>query len=226
MRPKYCLPIITPHKAAVVETIQNNLADYEYFEVWLDYVEDIDEAFIHQLIELLGGRLILLFRRQNLEAIKMPFDHRLSILQLLKDTDVLVDLDINQQSVELDYIREHGLGLRTIVSYHNYEQTPNTVQLQAVIATMAGYRPGIYKLATLCNSPEDGLRLLDLLLQLKVSRQSVIVLGMGEFGRITRVFGAQLGNEMTFAPKVKDESSAPGQLTRDQLEIIFKELER
>ena len=48
---------------------------------------------------------------------------------------------------------------------------------------------------------------------------------MGEFGVVSRVFGALWGNEMTFAPAVKTEQSAPGQLTRSQLENIFKELE-
>ncbi len=112
----------------------------------------------------------------------------------------------------------------TIVSYHDYEQTPSAVQLQAIIDTMDEYQPAIYKLATLCNSQEDSLRLLRQLLELKAKGFRAIVLGMGEFGAITRVFGALWDNEMTFAPNKKAEQSAPGQLTRSQLQAILTEL--
>lgn len=48
---------------------------------------------------------------------------------------------------------------------------------------------------------------------------------MGEFGIITRIFGTIWGNEMIFAPKSIEGASAPGQLTKKQLEDIFKALE-
>jgi len=49
---------------------------------------------------------------------------------------------------------------------------------------------------------------------------------MGEFGIITRVEGILLNNEMVFAPLNKNESSAPGQLTRNELESIFNKLNK
>jgi 3-dehydroquinate dehydratase-1 len=224
MRIDYCLPIIKPSQTEVLEAIRAYDGDYRYFEVWLDYVGDTDEAFVKQLIELLGERLIVLFRRQNLEAIQMDLDQRCKILELLNNTPALVDLDVMTQTEELNYIREHTLALNTIVSYHNYQQTPDTVQLTAILDTIKGYRPGIYKLATLCANRKDALRLLEQLLELKSQNRRVIVSGMGEFGMATRVFGALWGNEMTFAPVVPAEQSAPGQLTRSQLETIFKQL--
>jgi len=225
MKPRYCLPIIKSKKTDVLAAIKDNEGNYNYFEVWLDYIDEVDEAFVRQLADILGKRLVVLFRRQNLEDIKMGLEERLAILGLLKDTEVLVDLDITTQAAELDHIREHGLTLKTIVSYHNYQQTPDTVQLKVIIGTMSKYQPSIYKLATLCGSPEDALKLLERLLEFRANGLDAIVSGMGEFGLVTRVFGALWGNEMTFAPKVKAEESAPGQLTRNQFENIFKELE-
>jgi 3-dehydroquinate dehydratase type I len=224
MRIAYCLPIIKTSQAEVLEAIAGNDQDYAYFEVWLDYVDRVDDAFIKQLIDTLNGRLVILFRRQNLEDIKMELDARLAILGLLKGTDVLVDLDVTTQAAELEHIKDSGLNLKTIASYHNYKETPDAVQLKAIIDTMNGYQPSIYKLATLCVGPEDGLRLLNQLLALKAEGLRAIVSGMGEFGAVTRVFGALWGNDMTFAPKDTRESSAPGQLTRGQLDTIFKEL--
>ena len=224
MRISYCLPIIKPSRAKVLAAIREHDDGYNYFEVWLDYVDGVDEAFIKQLVDLAGGRLVLLFRRQELETVKMPLEQRFDILELLSGTDVLVDLDVTTQTEELNYARDHNLRLNKLVSYHNYRATPNTVQLDEIVATMDGYRPGIYKLATQCDSAEDALRLLERLLALKANGHRAIVLGMGEFGRVTRVFGALWGNEMTFAPLTEADASAPGQLTRNQLETVFKEL--
>lgn len=222
---KYCLPIIKPNQDEILATIHANRQEYSYFEVWLDYVENADEAFVKQLTDELGESLIILFRRQQLEPIKMGIEQRYAILEQLSGGPVLVDLDVTTQTDELNYIRDHDLQLKTIVSYHNYQQTPDRVQIEAILDTIRGYQPSIYKLATQCVSRQDALRLLGHLLELKSQGRHVIVSGMGEFGVVTRVFGALWGNEMTFAPAVKTEQSAPGQLTRSQLDNIFKELE-
>lgn len=225
MKPKYCLPIIKTGQAEVLTAIHDNLADYSYFEVWLDYIHNLDEAFINHLIAMCGDKLLLLFRRKNLEPIKMDLAKRLHILNMLINTSSMIDLDVTTQVDELDYICEHDLSLKIILSYHNYEHTPDSVQLTEIIATMKGYHPHMYKLSTLCDSQEDALRLLQLLLRLKGQNLRAIISGMGEQGAMVKVFGALWGNEMTFAPVTASEQSAPGQLTRQQLEIIFKELE-
>ncbi len=135
-----------------------------------------------------------------------------------------VDLDITQQN-ELEYIREQSLAINTVISYHNYQETPDTEQLDAIIATIKHYQPAIYKLSTLCKEPEDGLRLMHLLLKLNEKNIPAIVSGMGEHGKLVKIFGALYGNIMTFAPQTKEEQSAPNQLTREQFEIIFQQLE-
>lgn len=224
--PKYCLPIIRTDKTSVMTSITDSLADYTYFEVWLDYVANVDEAFVQQLVKLLQGKLIILFRRQNLEPITMEFQRRVNILNTLSNTSVFVDLDVTTQAAELQHIHEHNLTVNTILSYHNYQNTPGPVQLTEIIDIMKGYQPTVYKLATYCKNQEDGLWLMQLLLRLKARGLRVIILGMGEQGTITRIFGTLWGNEMTFAPLSHAEQSAPGQLTKSQLETIFKEIGR
>ena len=102
--------------------------------------------------------------------------------------------------------------------------TPEDNKLREIIDIMDEYRPTVYKIATMCTNERDALRLLQLLLELKKRNLKYILLGMGKSGVITRIFGTLWGNEMIFAPRVSIEQSAPGQLTRNQLENIFKEL--
>jgi len=224
MNNKYCLPIIKSKKKEVLEVIHLNMADYSYFEVWLDYIDDLDETFIKQLMELLQEKLILLFRRQNLEKVKMELEKRLKVISLLESSESLIDLDVFDQKDELEHIKNAQLEVKTIASYHDYEKTPENEKLKEIIDTMNKYKPTVYKIATMCTKEIDALRLLQFLLELKERNLKYIVLGMGEFGMITRIFGTLWGNEMIFAPKVAIEQSAPRQLTRDQLESIFKEL--
>lgn len=220
----YCLPIIKSKKDEILATIREHDKEYRYFEIWLDYVEGVDQDFVSQLLELLGERLVVLFRRNHLEQIRMPLAKRLELMKPLNTSQALLDLDITTQTAELDHIRDNNLAIKTIVSFHDYQQTPDTVRLEAIIDTMETYQPSIYKLAARCGGYSDALRLLELLLALKTKGKAAIVLGMGEAGVVTRVFGALWGNQMTFAPRNKAEQSAEGQLTRQQLETIFKEL--
>lgn len=220
MKPNYCLPILKPGKSEILGIIQANLADYRYFEVWLDYVGDADEPFIKDLLELLGGRLIVTFRRQGLESPRTAAAERRKLLGSIAGTPAMVDLDISTQKDEL----EHAENMNLIASYHNYDETPDTLQLGKIIDTMETYRPAVYKLSTLCRAEGDAVRLLQLLIELRSKGMRAIVSGMGEHGVATRVFGPLWGSEMAFAPLDEDSLSAPGQLTRQRLETIFKEL--
>jgi len=222
MQEKYCLPIIKKTKHEVMQEIDDSIDKYAYFEVWLDYIDDLDETFIKKLEELLKKRLILLFRRQNLEKMHMDLEKRLKIISLLRES--FIDLDVFDQKEELDYIKNNQKKVATIVSYHNYRQTPDGEKLKEIIDTISKYEPEVIKIATMCNTQKDALRLLQLLLELKERNVRCIVLGMGELGNITRIFGTLWGNEMIFAPQLLKEQSAQGQLTRGQLETIFREL--
>ncbi|MBI2597270.1 type I 3-dehydroquinate dehydratase [Candidatus Daviesbacteria bacterium] len=226
MKIKYCLPIIKNSKEEVLQEILQNLERYDFFEVWVDYIENIDEKFVQNLKEQFREKLIVVFRRQNLEELKMSKDERLKIISILKNSRALLDLDIFGQKEELDHIKNNRQEVKTIVSYHNYKETPDDSKLKEIIDTMKIHDPAIFKIATKCNSPKDALRLMGLFLAMKEEGVKGIVLGMGKFGIITRIFGTMWGNEMIFAPKNVAESSAPGQLTKKHLETIFRVLEK
>lgn len=223
MQRNYCLPIIKSDPSEIQAIIRDNLDNYQFFEVWLDYVDNLEESFVQELVQQLSGQLVVLFRRQNLEPIHLPIDERKRLIKLLDGSLAMLDLDVSQTD-ELNFVKQANLQVKLITSYHNYDSTPDTVHLERIIATMEEYKPAIYKLAAQCESQGDALLLLQELQRLKAAGKPAIVLGMGEAGVITRVFGTLWGNEMTFAPVSESENSAPGQLTRQQLETIFNEL--
>jgi len=221
MRINYCLPIIKNNKAEIIEIIEKNISEFQFFEVWLDYVDELDEIFMEKLINLLGERLIVLFRRQKLEAINMDLEKRFDIIALISNSKAFLDLDISQV-LELRHIERNKIDLNLILSCHNYQETPSVKELEEIINNMKQYNPSIFKIACLCNNEDDAIKLLQLQRLLKQQDKKHIVLGMGKFGTVTRVFGTLFGNEMVFAPIDVFESSAEGQLTKHELERVFE----
>lgn len=219
MKINYCLPIIKENKNEILELIRTHQDEYQYFEIWLDHIEDPDKKFIDELTRNREEKLIFLFRRKNLEPIKMLLDKRFEIIKSFNNSPVLIDLDLSQNE-EIDYIQKNDLKIKKIVSYHNYNETDGG-KLIGIIDTMDKYSPDIYKIATFCRDDKDALTLMNLQQKLKMKNLRHIVLGMGDYGLITRIFATLWGNEMIFAPIKESETSAPGQLIKTDLENIF-----
>ena len=114
--------------------------------------------------------------------------------------------------------------VKTLLSYHNYSQTPSDTELRSLVSRMKKWNAHIIKVATQCTTQRDALRLLSLLIDLRESGQKSIITGMGKHGIITRVFGSMWGNEMAFAPLDVSGRSAAGQLTVDKLDSIMQAL--
>ena len=200
----YCLPIVKPSRDLVLKTITKHIHEYDYFEVWLDRIKDINDKVVQQLQDQLGDRLIA----------KLPGPK----ISLFNHSPALVDVSVAA-------IPKNS-KLNLIISYHNYAETPSDAQFKKIIALMSIHRPKIYKIATHCRQVEDAIRLLQLLVALKSQGLKCIVIGMGELGKLTRVAGALWGNEFTFAPLVESEKTAAGQLTQPKLELILQALTR
>jgi 3-dehydroquinate dehydratase type I len=221
----YCLPVIADSIQQCRARIAEAEAAYHYFEIWLDYVNDPEDA--GELSKELGERGIFLFRRLKLEPPRMSILARQALIAELAVQPVFLDFDCSTQRDDLEFYS--GLAKRNsklICSYHDYKSTPPSSELLQIIDSMRRFSPQIYKLACFCNSPEDALRLLELRIELNKQNIPAIILGMGEFGMATRIFGTIWGNKMIFAPRYRSQQTAPEQLTRAELEVVFEALQR
>lgn len=220
MSVKYCLPIIRSVVSDVSALIESEKERYDLFEVWLDYLEDLDPEAITELAKALGTRGIFLFRRQNLEPIRMSPEKREAAANAIAGTGALLDVDVLSQPEDAELAEAVGIPL--IASYHNYDFTPSSSELRGIADRLLETNPEILKVAVMCRSRRDALRVLEFKLKIEEQKIRHIVLGMGPHGVITRVFGTIWGNEMAFAPRSSEEKSAPGQLERNELEQVLK----
>lgn len=231
---KYCLPIIEESKEKVLSKISEN-PGYDFYEIWLSYIQDIDVDFVWKISEELNGKLIFLFRKQNLDKSGLGSETKEKIIKLLENSENYLDLDINDQKEELEFVKKEKLQNKLILSYHNYEETPDLDKLVETMdsrwslprTTIRGGNDNVVitKVSTFCKTAKDGIKLLTLLLKLKKESRKFIILGMGEEGKITRIFGAIWGNEFNFAPVSDEEKSAPGQLAKEKFEEILRLLD-
>jgi 3-dehydroquinate dehydratase-1 len=111
---------------------------------------------------------------------------------------------------------------KIILSFHDFAKTSSLAELEEIKKQMKKYNPDIMKFATLVRDDRDSKILFQFLLN-KQDDEKMIVVGMGEEGKLTRVVAPLLGSYLTYASN--DYSiSAPGQVDIIRLKKLYNEL--
>lgn len=130
-------------------------------------------------------------------------------------------VDVELSSVtNFDMTRKAGAKL--LLSFHDFKGTPSMYHFTELLMQMRAYHPDMLKFATTVNTDEDIKTLYSLVLNKKLD-EKLIVVGMGEKGRITRVIAPLLGSYLTYAATELSQS-APGQLPLSELKSIYEKL--
>lgn len=129
-----------------------------------------------------------------------------------------VDIEVDSSSRFKEEIMEHAKkrNCKLIVSYHNYDETPSSKELRKVLNQCKALRPDVVKIACESHSKRDNSRLLALL----NSDVKMIVIGMGKEGVATRKMALKLGAFCTYVALSEDTKTAPGQLTKKEMEEL------
>jgi len=106
---------------------------------------------------------------------------------------------------------------KRIVSLHNFEGTPG--DLESLHAGLSKLDADIVKIAVQANSFSDTIRMLRLM---KTAAIPTIGISMGEFGTPTRILATRYGAPFTFCVFDTERKVAPGQLSFDQMQNIYR----
>ena len=133
-----------------------------------------------------------------------------------------VDIEIESENSYINELREfaHKNRCKVIISYHNFQNTPTLNELQDILLNARTAQADIVKVATQVTREEDNLHLLSLL----AHSSDLVVIGMGEQGKLVRAIAPYLGSKFTFAAVDKKRATAPGQLTVKELREIYQAL--
>lgn len=145
---------------------------------------------------------------------------RLSIYEKLTPYCDFFDIEIfSEEIADLRKISFQD-NIKLILSYHRFDLTPTLEDLEKVLEEGKKLGADIVKIATMVNDIEDVEKLL--YFTIKHKKENIIVIGMGEKGRLTRIVNPVFGSLITYASL--NTTSAPGQIPLPYMVKIFKEI--
>lgn len=112
---------------------------------------------------------------------------------------------------------------RIIVSHHDFRKTPSATRLRSIARRAFSAGADIVKIACFVRTLHDNTSLLGLLGESRW-RGKLVVVGMGELGRITRIAAPMLGAPFTFASAGAGRETASGQLSAQALKQIWRNM--
>jgi len=116
--------------------------------------------------------------------------------------------------------RTQGVGV--ILSHHDFRRTPSLARLQALRRKAAGAGCDVFKMAAEARTARDMGVLLDWLTSSRASVPALAVMGMGEFGKVSRLVLAQAGSVLNYGYLEKPQVSGqwPAVLLKERLREI------
>lgn len=219
MKHRICTPVTGTTRAEFFTNLQSVQTVSECIELRADMIPDLKLEDVEKLRKETHTEAIFTCRSMNQGG-----KYAGSKQDLIALLQAAFNADFDYVDVELDTIREHafykGKKTKLIVSYHDFEETPAYWDLTKIVDDIKSYNPDIVKIATMVKKDQDAYSLLKLLIN-RIPPQEMIVLGMGEHGKLTRILSPLLGGYLTFASTERG-ASAPGQIPLKDLESIYK----
>lgn len=216
MKSQHVLPLRPPSFALLVKYLKNHIEECEVIEI------DLDSMRVKGDLRVIQDyfKKPMIAKSQDLDML------RKGVKAGMTYADVPHNMEMDLEFITLVKNKECQL----IRSYHNFEETPSTDELNKIIAQMEGQRlkpqnPELIKIATQVHSAEDAERLLQLLENPK-TKERLIICGMGEneAAKNMRIQAPQKGSVFYYAPLDPKLATAAGQLTKAELDAAFKRL--
>jgi len=194
------------------------LGEVEMAEIRID-LAGYDEQAVRTVFSSTSKKLVATCRPPYSDAERMKL-----LKTAIECGAAYVDIEIESGDVfkEEMVAFAHQHGTKVIVSYHNFDETPGLKELHDIIDQCFASGADVAKIAAMVKSEQDSARLLGLY----DTKRTLIVLGMGQLGKITRLAATLLGSPFTFAAKDEASATAPGQVSFARLERMLHEVKK
>lgn len=134
-----------------------------------------------------------------------------------------VDIELDSPTVVREGVMAEARrnSCEVVVSYHDYEGTPERKELMDIVDRCFAAGADIAKIACMAKSPADAARILGIL----DGERKIVAIGMGRAGMITRIAAPLLGSPFTFASQGEGKATAEGQMDAENMRRILEEIE-
>lgn len=194
--------------------------NFDYLELRLDVIDDIDTDKAKDIIESIKKitqKPIILTNRTKNEGgfFERSEEERIKILSDNAHLVEITDVELSTQEHLRQMVTDNAN--KTIISYHNFDETPSEDTLQETIDK--SFEIGdIPKIAVKPHTMEDTY----IILRLLMKNKGIIAISMDSIGSYTRIMAPIMGAPVTYAA-ITDES-APGQLDIKTTTLMIKKL--
>lgn len=209
-----CVSIIEKSLAKIIQ-IANSA---EMAEIRIDLCE-MNEISVSEVFSKIQKPTIATCRPNYCDDTKRAMLLKTAISFGAKYVDVEIESSEIFKKEVMDFAKNHGC--KCIISYHNYENTPELSELQSIVDTCFSQGANVAKIATTAKNTKDSARILSL-----YSKYSnLVALAMGNLGKITRIANLQLGSPFSFAAIDENHATAGGQMTVSQMQSLNEQLQ-
>src|SRR5215813_7518229 len=221
--PRICIALGLPDVPTLLDHARREAEAGEIFlEFRLDFLGNPARGAeaISEFLEQFPDCIILATcrRHQNHGKFNGSIEEQLAMLDLaVRNGAHAIDVEIETAEVATEKLNHFRGRAQVVVSYHNYEATP---QMDIVVGRMLKVAADSYKIVTTARKPSDNVRVLSAAKALPKTR--LVVLAMGELGFPTRVLSPVFGGIYTYAAPMFAEGTAAGQVSAKYLRHLYR----
>jgi 3-dehydroquinate dehydratase-1 len=193
-----------------------------------DIVEVRADLYPDKIDEL--SRVLPQLRQPVLLTVRHPLEggnpalstaERTEIIRALLPFAALIDLELRSVGELVGLVREiRAVGKPLVVSFHDFERTPNVSRLQSIVAQAKAHGADVCKIAAAVHTPGDLANLVHLFSPAPLHLLSVM--GMGQYGKVSRLLFATLGSVLNYG--YLDAPTVAGQWPARRLKELVLEL--
>ena len=227
--PLICLPLVGDTRAKVIgEAEELAVLKPDLLEWRIDAYDEVDNkedclSVLKNLREIIGDIPLIFTCRIDSEGgfKQITRENRLELITAAMQSGSvdIVDVELCNDQEFVKIIRERAKlsGVKVILSYHNFTETPSESFIYSKLTEAQTAGADISKVAVM---PKDYGDVLTLLSATNKARNEfvqgpIVTMSMGPEGAVSRFVGGLFGSDITFA--IGKQASAPGQIPIEEL---------
>jgi len=213
-----CVSVAAPDAESAAAQVRKVIDRVDVVEIRLDAMHSADMSVLSSGI----SRPLLLTNRPAWEGGNFSGSEQDRLQSLLdaipfKPSFIDLELKVPEENRRQLLVAISGKATRMIISHHDFSMTPDYSTLSEILRRQMESGAHIGKIVTLAHDHLDVLRVLQLQEEASRNNFPLIAFCMGEAGRVSRAVTLLLGGFMTYAALDGTSTTAPGQLTVQEL---------
>jgi len=211
----------TPDAALADIKEANEKADL--IELRLDFLEELTESILEELIGACAKPVIATFRQKNYGASVEDTERMFMLVKAVEFGASYIDLDFDSDTDFFQDMAAAKGNAKIILSCHFFDSTPSLQGLLFRARKMLALgNVDVLKVVAFAKTDSDNGTMLGFLKAAAALGKPVIAFCMGPKGIKSRIACIKMGAFLTFASLEKGKEAAPGQLSVDEMRRELK----